>query len=465
MRRKEDTTRSAPSSKSESDEGPSFDLVDFTPTSTALIPTTTAPLQVRPHTIHGTRNSIFRPDALGPIIESSPRSENPTLPPTPRSLSASLKLNDGHSPASGSGGKSLPPTPCTANDAGLPTPPATIHTSSTSTHTRQSSVHSVAGTAGTFGEDQPGQATGHSDDATTATAGTPGSPSLPNVRSPVMSNTERPHSSWHPDGAAAPQYTPSEPLFAPSETPTLRESPSQITLLSERDQREAETAHLKNEVRRLAEAMAAFDSSQSTHAFHHPHAHFGHAHSHSLPNVVPNGIPNAQPQHQEHQQPPQQHRLQPNPNNQVQVHPNNQLQRHVLPPTVVPGFHPMQAGFMPFMAFWPPPQPQYIPCQCASQVQTLKGQLAELASAVERLDFRPSTPPTSPPKYRVRRPLPPRPVSSPPPAATTPTTSPSGSGTSVEIGSSSVGTSTEETSSGASETTSRRASESSTSKK
>lgn len=461
MRRREDGARSAAPSKNDPDERPSFNLVDFTPTSTSLTATTTTPsLPTRPHTIHGTRNSIFRPDALLPIIESSPRSENPTLPSTPRSMSTSLKLNDGHSPTDGSGGKSLPPTPQEAGDSGLPTPPATIHASSTSTHTRQSSVHSVAGTSGTFGEDTNGLANGlangHSDD--THGCASPGPPETPNLPGPVSSsNARRPHSSWHPSAEAAPQYTPSDPLFTASELPMLRESPSQITLLSERDPREEETARLMSEVRRLTEAMAALEGDRRHMAQYHGHSH---SHSHSMPNAMPAGLLTAPPNAPSNESPnatSSGQQLQPQ---------NSQLQRHVPQPTVVPGFHPMQAGFMPFMAFWPPPQPQYLPCQCANQVQMMKGQLAELAAAVERLDFRPATPPHSPPRHRVRRPLPPRPVASlsqdttPPAATPTPSRSAtleeaSGSGTSSEA------TSSEASSSG---TISRRASESSASK-
>lgn len=320
---------------------------------------------------------------------------------------------------SGCGGQSLPSTPSETQPEALPTPPATVHSAYTD-HTRQSSVHSLLGTAG---EDETnGFAnghTGHSDD----TVG-------------------RPDSSWQP---AAPQYTPSGTIFG---TPQLHKSPSQVTLLLDHDLRTAETARIRDEVRRLAEAMASFNDNGHGSRPAHP----GHAHSHSMPDAMPSGpsdgVPNGAPSNEP------QHHLQLH-NSQLQPYHshNSQLQRSVPAPTVIPGFHPMQAGFMPFMAFWPPPQPQYIPCQCANQVQQMRGQLAELAAALERLDFRPATPPHSPPKYRVRRPLPPRPVGTPPPRSETPTPNltPSRSGTSEETGASSG-----ETSSGASESSSSK---------
>lgn len=300
------------------------------------------------------------------------------MPSTPRSMSASLKLNDGHSPTGGNGGKKLPLTPPEVLAAAQAAQAEVMSAPATAAHTRQSSVHSTAG------EDKANGTNG---------AGEPG----PTVR--VSSPSRRPHSSWHPP---APSYTLSN--YTPADTPTLRESASQVTLISE--PREAETARLKEEVRRLADAMNAMDCGG--HAGHGERP--GHVHSHSLPNnQLQSQLPS---QHQPHQN----DQLQPQSQGQMQH--NSQLQRSVPPPHVVPGFHPMQAGFMPFMAFWPPPQPQYIPCNCAGQVQQLKEQLADLAEALERLDFRPATPPHSPPKYRVRRPLPPRPVSSPPPATT-----------------------------------------------
>lgn len=267
-----------------------------------------------------------------PIIESSPNSENVTLPSTPRSTSVSLKLNDGHSPMSGCGGQSLPSTPSETQAEALPTPPATVHTAYTD-HTRQSSVHSLLGTGG---EDKAnGFAnghTGHSDDA-----------------------VGRPDSSWQP---AAPQYTPSGAIFG---APQLHKSPSQVTLLLDHDLRTAETTRIRDGVRRLAEVMASFDDT----GHGSRPAQAGHAHSHSMPDAMPSCLPNSVPNRAPNDQP--QHHLQPH-NSQLQPYHshNSQLQRSVPPPTVIPGFHPMQAGFMPFMAFWPPPQPQYIPRQCAS---------------------------------------------------------------------------------------------------
>lgn len=189
-----------------------------------------------------------------PIIESSPNSENVTLPSTPRSTSVSLKLNDGHSPMSGCGGQSLPSTPSETQAEALPTPPATVHTAYTD-HTRQSSVHSLLGTGG---EDKAnGFAnghTGHSDDA-----------------------VGRPDSSWQP---AAPQYTPSGAIFG---APQLHKSPSQVTLLLDHDLRTAETTRIRDGVRRLAEVMASFDDT----GHGSRPAQAGHAHSHSCRTLCP----------------------------------------------------------------------------------------------------------------------------------------------------------------------------------